>query len=199
MPCSDYYTDLKSVLDQTIRILQAMIDVCAENGWLKTVLNIINLMQMVVQGRWANQSSFLCLPHVEEHMIYLFKNRNLHCLPQLWELTKNKQCEPLAKILRPEMDESLIDYVFEILNKLPQISVDINLVVGDKPPFLIRKNPGKKRAKIQTRKLLKRLQKRQKVTQYKHKLLFVGYNYQMYKLHRFFRFDTNCGLGQSWP
>ena len=53
LPCSDYYTDLKSVLDQTIRILQAMIDVCAENGWLATTLRIIQLMQMVstVQGR----------------------------------------------------------------------------------------------------------------------------------------------------
>ena len=54
LPCSDYYTDLKSVLDQTIRILQAMIDVCAENGWLATTLRIIQLMQMVstVQGQW---------------------------------------------------------------------------------------------------------------------------------------------------
>ena len=53
LPCSDYYTDLKSVLDQTIRILQAMIDVCAENGWLATTLRIIQLMQMVstVQGQ----------------------------------------------------------------------------------------------------------------------------------------------------
>ena len=47
LPCSDYYTDLKSVLDQTILILQAMIDVCAENGWLATTLRIIQLMQMV--------------------------------------------------------------------------------------------------------------------------------------------------------
>ena len=47
LPCSDYFTDLKSVLDQTIRILQAMIDVCAENGWLASTLRIIQLMQMV--------------------------------------------------------------------------------------------------------------------------------------------------------
>ena len=47
LPCSDYYTDTKSVLDQTIRILQAMIDVCAENGWLASTLRIIQLMQMV--------------------------------------------------------------------------------------------------------------------------------------------------------
>ena len=47
LPCSDYYTDTKSVLDQTIRILQAMIDVCAENGWLASTLRIIQLLQMV--------------------------------------------------------------------------------------------------------------------------------------------------------
>jgi activating signal cointegrator complex subunit 3 len=56
LPCSDYYTDLKSVLDQALRILQAMIDACAENGWLGPTLHCINLIQMVVQARWLDVS-----------------------------------------------------------------------------------------------------------------------------------------------
>ena len=38
LPISDYVTDQKSVLDQAIRILQAMIDVAADGGWLVTTL-----------------------------------------------------------------------------------------------------------------------------------------------------------------
>ena len=98
-------------------------------------------MQMVIQGRWANESSFLCLPHVENEMIYLFRNKKLFCIPQLWDLTQG-QCEPLAKILRQEMDENLIDGVFEVLQRLPMLSIDMTLKVEDRPPFLISKQSG---------------------------------------------------------
>ena len=50
LPMSDYATDTKSVLDQAIRILQAIIDVAADAGWLATALNAMNLMQMVMQA-----------------------------------------------------------------------------------------------------------------------------------------------------
>ncbi len=135
LPCSDYYTDTKSVLDQAIRILQAMIDLSAESGWLSTTLQIQTLMQMVVQGRWANENSILTLPHIEPHMMYLFKNQQrLQSIPELWEHCRGR-CEPLAKILRPELDESLIDDVFEVLAKrLPQIAVDLELQVGEESP-----------------------------------------------------------------
>lgn len=57
LPSSDYYTDLKSVLDQSIRILQAMIDACAENGWLIPTLSCIHLIQMLIQARWLEVST----------------------------------------------------------------------------------------------------------------------------------------------
>merc|ERR1712178_230529 len=38
LPISDYYTDTKMVLDQAIRLLQAMVDVAADAGFLRTTL-----------------------------------------------------------------------------------------------------------------------------------------------------------------
>lgn len=49
LPITDYNTDLKSVLDQSIRILQAMIDICANSGWLTSSLTCMRLLQMVMQ------------------------------------------------------------------------------------------------------------------------------------------------------
>jgi len=49
LPISDYVTDLKSVLDQSIRIIQAMIDVCANSGWLSSSITCMHLLQMVMQ------------------------------------------------------------------------------------------------------------------------------------------------------
>uniref|UniRef100_A0A4W6EQU9 Activating signal cointegrator 1 complex subunit 3 n=1 Tax=Lates calcarifer TaxID=8187 RepID=A0A4W6EQU9_LATCA len=71
LPCSDYTTDTKTVLDNAIRICQAMLDVAANEGWLVTAISICNLVQMIVQGRWLHDSSLLTLPHVEQQDLYL--------------------------------------------------------------------------------------------------------------------------------
>lgn len=49
LPITDYVTDLKSVLDQSIRIIQAMIDICANSGWLSSTITCMHLLQMVMQ------------------------------------------------------------------------------------------------------------------------------------------------------
>lgn len=40
LPVSDYITDTKMVLDNSVRLLQAMIDICAGNGWLNTTRQV---------------------------------------------------------------------------------------------------------------------------------------------------------------
>lgn len=49
LPVSDYITDTKSVLDQSIRILQAMVDIAAHGGWLATTLHVMHTLQMTLQ------------------------------------------------------------------------------------------------------------------------------------------------------
>lgn len=53
--------------------LQAVLDVAANEGWLVTALSICNLVQMIVQGRWLNDSSILTLPTIEQQHLYLFR------------------------------------------------------------------------------------------------------------------------------
>lgn len=48
-PMSDYVTDARSVLDQSLRILQAMTDVAADAGWLATALSTMQLVQSLMQ------------------------------------------------------------------------------------------------------------------------------------------------------
>lgn len=72
LPNTDFYTDTKSVLDQTLRIIQAMIDVVAEKGWLATTLRLQMMMQSIIQARWLDGPIALCLPHVDEQSFYVF-------------------------------------------------------------------------------------------------------------------------------
>ena len=79
LPFSDYLTDTKGVLDNGARVLQAMLDVTAESGWLASSLRLVQTLQMLMQARWDTDSPFLQLPNIEQHMLYLFKKS----LPEL--------------------------------------------------------------------------------------------------------------------
>lgn len=51
LPISDYVTDTRSVLDQAVRVLNAMLDIAAGFGLLHTTLRLLILHQMLVQVR----------------------------------------------------------------------------------------------------------------------------------------------------
>lgn len=70
--------------------MQAMIDVCADEGWLSTVLQIIILMQMVVQGRWHYDSPLLQLPKVNEDLLQKFvkKSRMRQVFRTFWQIRR---------------------------------------------------------------------------------------------------------------
>jgi activating signal cointegrator complex subunit 3 len=89
-----------------------MIDVSAEHGWLATTLRTQQILQMVIQARWVQDSPLLTLPHLEAHHMYLFKKKGslLQTLPGLGCACR-KSYQVLADILRAELDEREIEQV----------------------------------------------------------------------------------------
>uniref|UniRef100_A0A2C9KC69 Activating signal cointegrator 1 complex subunit 3 n=1 Tax=Biomphalaria glabrata TaxID=6526 RepID=A0A2C9KC69_BIOGL len=140
LPSSDYHTDTKSVLDQAIRVLQAMLDVSADEGWLVTSLNVIMLIQMVVQGRWWYDSNLLTLPHIQTYHISCFRSlgkRNdmknslnvtgpIETLPELMDICDGKH-ERLASLLDGIMEQQQVDQLFDVLVGLPKIEVNVEV------------------------------------------------------------------------
>ncbi|XP_039288255.1 activating signal cointegrator 1 complex subunit 3 isoform X1 [Nilaparvata lugens] len=124
MPCTDYNTDLKSVLDQAIRILQAMIDVSAEQGWLATTLRLQQLMQSVVQGRWLKDSPLTTLPHLSPALMRLFRrHRKWAMLPALLRI----RYKGLVAILSAQLTEAEIEQIYKVLQDLPDIRMSVAL------------------------------------------------------------------------
>lgn len=107
MPCSDYITDLKSVLDQSIRILQAMIDISAEAGYLVLCLQLVQLMQMIIQARWVYDPPVTTLPDVEKHLIPACELQSLLSLPHLCNIALKgfKQFEEIMLHTQLEHEE----------------------------------------------------------------------------------------------
>ncbi|XP_051922360.1 activating signal cointegrator 1 complex subunit 3 [Hippocampus zosterae] len=140
LPCSDYSTDTKTVLDNAIRICQALLDVAANEGWLVTALSICNLVQMIVQGRWLHDSSLLTLPHVEQQDLYLFRKwsnwkerGNTGCysgpiegLPELIATCSGKE-SIFAAIIGHEFPSSHVTQMWAFLSHLPVLDVTLTV------------------------------------------------------------------------
>lgn len=62
LPIADYVNDTKSVLDQAPRILNAMVDIAADEGLLQPALGTMRVAQLIVQACTEDAPSLLQLP-----------------------------------------------------------------------------------------------------------------------------------------
>ncbi|KMS97778.1 hypothetical protein BVRB_5g123420 [Beta vulgaris subsp. vulgaris] len=127
MPISDYVTDLKSVLDQSIRIIQAMIDICANSGWLSSTITCMHLMQMVMQGLWLDKGSALeMLPCLNNNVIGTLKRQGILNVQQLLDVPR----ETLQNLLGSFPASSL----YQDLQRFPRIRIKLRLKNRDERP-----------------------------------------------------------------
>jgi antiviral helicase SLH1 len=68
LPISDYVGDCNSVLDQSIRIIQAGVDLMAELGRGAVVKQMIQLLQCIKSARWPHDYPLSILPAVGESL-----------------------------------------------------------------------------------------------------------------------------------
>lgn len=86
-----------------------MIDTVAEQAWLASTLMIINLLQMIIQARWIDESAITTLPYINSEHLQLFSTLSL-ILPELCFITYNKY-GVLAEVLGKEFQEEQIHRV----------------------------------------------------------------------------------------
>ncbi|XP_068653743.1 DExH-box ATP-dependent RNA helicase DExH14 isoform X1 [Aristolochia californica] len=120
LPISDYITDLKSVLDQSIRIIQAMIDICANSGWLSSTVTCMHLLQMVMQGLWFERDSPLwMLPSMNKELLSFLNKRGISNVQQLVGLSKI----PFQKLLQNYPAPNL----YQDLQRFPCLKVKLKI------------------------------------------------------------------------
>lgn len=120
LPISDYVTDLKSVLDQSIRIIQAMIDICANSGWLSSSITCMHLLQMVMQGLWFEQDSALwMLPCMNNDLLGTLRARGISTVQQLLDIPKEN--------LQTVIGNFPVSRLHQDLQRFPRIQVKLRL------------------------------------------------------------------------
>ena len=98
LPIRDYLTDMKLVLDSSIRIIHAMIELAKEKGFLNVTLNLMYIMQMIIQGVWIEDSGMRNLPHFNQNIIAnLYSIHKISHLCQMIQFNKEKKLEEFLR------------------------------------------------------------------------------------------------------
>jgi len=75
LPIADYVNDTKSVLDQAARVLNAMVDIAADAGYLQIALRLMLMNQCIVQAQVPGSHTLLQIPHMNKAAISALQSR----------------------------------------------------------------------------------------------------------------------------
>ena len=128
LPISDYVGDQNSVLDQSIRILQAFIDVLTELGFFSSCLTMIALLQCIKSARWPEDGGLSLFPGVATN-----SERGSSTLPTLAEVaiaaeTSNTAIEKLATTLQIATQHRM--QFSKAVSYLPNVQMDVATVTA---------------------------------------------------------------------
>ena len=125
LPISDYVGDQNSVLDQSIRIIQASIDVLTELSFLSSCIMMTTLLQCIKSARWPHDGPLSILPGADqdqEQQRAAKGNSQPHSLAQIHDIPKAALSQALKSIGIPSPTPPQVDKVFKWL---PHLQINI--------------------------------------------------------------------------
>ncbi|KAL5720578.1 RNA helicase [Ranunculus cassubicifolius] len=117
--------DQRDVLVSANKLLQAMVDVIASNGWFSQSLLAMEVSQMVTQGIWKDDSVLLQVPHFTKELATRCQEnpgKRIETVFDLAEMEDKERCELL------QMSDSQLLDVSRFCNNYPNIDVSLEVV-----------------------------------------------------------------------
>lgn len=150
LPINDYKTDLKSVLDRSIPLIMAMVDIAAEEAQLRSTLNLILLLQCLHQAHQPWRSSLATLPHLSDKALRILRDMGVDSLPELIE--RRDASKILTKLSLPSADAH--KELLQIVQDMPRLRMRVELRILDpeEPKDETQAQPEPEDGKVKRRK-----------------------------------------------
>ena len=124
----DFKRDLDAVLEGSIKLIQAMVDVTATNYYLKAALEAMEVSQMVVQGMWKKDDVLKQIPHFSDDIISKAKSKGVTSPFDILELEDDVR----GDILKDFSDDSIeMSEIAAFCNAFPSIEVAWEVIDSD--------------------------------------------------------------------
>jgi len=121
---SDFLFDQKIILENSIRLIQAIVDVISSNGWLKPAIISMQLSQMIVQSMWITDSQLLQLPHFNQQIVEISKSHQVVDIPDLMNMEDDERASLFKEA---GFNETQIEEIAKASNKYPSITMKYEL------------------------------------------------------------------------
>lgn len=122
---ADLASDRRDIVERSLRLLQACVDVISSNGWLTPAIQAMEVSQMVVQGMWDKDSQLLQLPHFDKKLAKRCEAAGVEGVFDLMDMEEAERHKLLQ--LSPQ---ALAD-VARVCNRFPNVEVTYELSCGD--------------------------------------------------------------------
>lgn len=117
----DMKSDLKDILQNSTRFIQALVDVITSNGWLKPALSCMDLSQMLTQGMCDNDNILLQIPHFNAEIVERCKSKGVENVSDILELDDDVRNELL------QLNDDQLQDVALFCNNYPDITVSYKI------------------------------------------------------------------------
>lgn len=117
----DMINDQKEIVEISLRIICAFVDILSTNGILKPSILSMELSQMIVQGMWIRYSTLMQLPYFDFELVDKCKKFNVNDIPDLMNM-EDEERNNLLKLNAKQLNE-----VAEVCNRYPFIEMKVNL------------------------------------------------------------------------
>ncbi len=120
----DIASDQSIVLKESVKLLQALVDVISSQGMLLPALSTIEVSQMVVQGLWTKDSVLLQIPHFSSELVAKLKQQSpsVESVFDVMDLSDNLR-DTLLCFTQSQMSD-----VARFCNAYPNVSVAYDLL-----------------------------------------------------------------------
>jgi len=125
LPIADYIGDQTSVLDQSIRIVQALIDILTELNLFHSCNMMITLLQCIKCARWPDDGPLAILPGVSlerERLLAAWESLSLPSLSQIHGASRAKMSSLLMEL---EVPRKLHGDCMKVIDTLPDLKINV--------------------------------------------------------------------------
>eukprot|EP00210_Caulerpa_lentillifera_P005576 g5333.t1 len=119
---TDLQLDQSRIVVESIRLIQAIVDVIASNGWLSPALAAMEISQMVTQALWDKDPSLLQIPHFNRELCKKLTDQGLESVFDLVDLDQEKRADLL------KMSEKQLDDVDLFCSRYPDIQLNFEVL-----------------------------------------------------------------------
>ncbi|KAL0221892.1 hypothetical protein RCL1_001746 [Eukaryota sp. TZLM3-RCL] len=130
LPISDYYTDLKLVLDNCGRVVNGLIDFAAKKNLIEIVFRLIYLLQSINSKVWQDKADLKNLPFMDSNIFSKFLKSGVDNLPVLLSLFY-EDSENFNKLIEG-LNRSNVAKISSFLSKWPLIDIKISKISNEK-------------------------------------------------------------------